>query len=158
MRILESKPVDDEVALDVAEVRRILGKDPGDVLSRYRDRLETIVRESPNEHSFRSELAVVCAVQGDTARLRAVIQELVRMTDPVGNPLIAYNVDAARALALAWSGDRAAAIDILQRLVKSPGPTLDGYDLKYSLSWWPLRGDPRFEALLADPATFHPPY
>lgn len=59
---------------------------------------------------------------------------------------------------LAWLGDKDAAVDLLSSLVRKPGPGTHPYELKFSLDWWPLRGNPRFEALLADPATYHPKY
>jgi TolB-like protein/Tfp pilus assembly protein PilF len=48
----------------------------------------------------------------------------------------------------AWTGDRDRAIETLQRLQTMPGYTNYGR-LKLHPSWAPLRGDPRFEKILA---------
>jgi len=50
----------------------------------------------------------------------------------------------------AWLGDKDAALAELARLLRTPyGENV--YQAKYGLSWFPLRGDPRFEALVNDP-------
>jgi TolB-like protein len=48
----------------------------------------------------------------------------------------------------AWNGDRDRAIDLLQKLVSMPGYTNYGR-LKLHPLWSPLRGDPRFEKIVA---------
>ena len=55
-----------------------------------------------------------------------------------------------RAQILAWAGDKTTAISEVARLLRKPGgPNV--HELRHSLFWFPLRGDPRFEALLNDP-------
>jgi tetratricopeptide (TPR) repeat protein len=50
---------------------------------------------------------------------------------------------------LAWLGDKDAALAELARLLRTPfGENI--YAAKYGLNWFPLRGDPRFEALVND--------
>jgi tetratricopeptide (TPR) repeat protein len=51
---------------------------------------------------------------------------------------------------LAWTGDKDRALAELARLLRTPfGENI--YIARVSPGWWPLHGDPRFEALLADP-------
>jgi tetratricopeptide (TPR) repeat protein len=50
-----------------------------------------------------------------------------------------------------WSGDRDRAIELLQRLVKMPG-YISYSRLKFNPTWDPLRGDPRFEQIVASMA------
>lgn len=51
----------------------------------------------------------------------------------------------------AWTGDRSAAIQLLEQLVKLPGGP-DAGDLKLNPRWDDLRADPRFEKLIAEAA------
>ena len=57
------------------------------------------------------------------------------------------------AVILAWAGDKDGAIEEFARLMRSEPnvPGMSIYHLKYGPWAWPLRGDPRFEALLNDP-------
>jgi Flp pilus assembly protein TadD len=51
---------------------------------------------------------------------------------------------------LAWLGDKDAALAELERLLHTPwGENV--YLAKHGLTWFPLRGHPRFEALVNDP-------
>jgi tetratricopeptide (TPR) repeat protein len=55
----------------------------------------------------------------------------------------------------AWTGDLAGACDELARLLQTPvyptGAAINVYSLRLHPAFFPLRGDPRFEALLNDP-------
>ena len=52
------------------------------------------------------------------------------------------------AVTCAWAGERDLAIEELQTLAKIPGGLTYG-DASFSLYWDPLRGDPRFEKIVA---------
>ncbi|MGI8891699.1 MAG: hypothetical protein ACR2G0_13070 [Chthoniobacterales bacterium] len=47
-----------------------------------------------------------------------------------------------------WTGERESALELVERLMKMPGYLTYGY-LKVDPSWDPLRGEPRFEKLVA---------
>ena len=50
----------------------------------------------------------------------------------------------------AWVGDKDLALAELARLLRTPfGENI--YGAKFGAAWFPLRGDPRFEALVNDP-------
>ena len=53
-----------------------------------------------------------------------------------------------------WSGEPDAAIDIVEQLLKVPGYLTYGFLLR-DPSWDPLRGHPRFEALVASLSPAH---
>src|SRR5262249_44995527 len=57
---------------------------------------------------------------------------------------------AANAMTLAWLGDKDAAVSEIERLTKKPG-FLQVWEITTDVAWLPLRGNPRFEAILADP-------
>ncbi|HUJ42669.1 MAG TPA: TIR domain-containing protein [Opitutaceae bacterium] len=90
------------------------------------------------------------ALLGDrTQALRAAqkAMELVpESTDAVAGPTYSENL----ASCLAYLGDKDRALAELARLLRTPyGENI--YVAKYSPTWFPLHGDPRFEALVDDP-------
>jgi adenylate cyclase len=58
----------------------------------------------------------------------------------------------------AWAGDKARAIDEVARLFHDPDASieLNVHLLKHIMIWWPLQDDPKFQALLNDPANNAP--
>ena len=63
-------------------------------------------------------------------------------------PLRAVALRYYIATVYAWNGDRAAALQLLEEIVKLPGGP-DAGDLKLSPRWDDLRGDPRFAKIIA---------
>ena len=78
-------------------------------------------------------------------------QESIRLVpnwrDAVAGPVYA----GMQAQILAWLGDKDAAINRLTSVVKQPGGPSYG-ELKLDPGWAELRGDPRFEKLVAETA------
>jgi TolB-like protein/predicted Zn-dependent protease len=58
--------------------------------------------------------------------------------------------------AYAWAGDKDKALGELARIMRSPFGLFNVYELKVDGAFQPLYGDPRFQALLADPANNAP--
>ena len=77
---------------------------------------------------------------------RRAMELVPESSDAVSGPGFRVNYGST----LAWLGDKDAALAELARLLRTPyGENI--YSAKYGLSWFPLRGDPRFEALVNDP-------
>lgn len=55
------------------------------------------------------------------------------------------------AIVYAWTGEKELAIDEAARLLRTPYATMTVHMMRHDPWWFPLRGHPRFEALLADP-------
>jgi len=89
------------------------------------------------------ESALRCA-----RRMKALLPE---STDAKIGPYISR----AYAQILAWTGDKDGALAELARLLRTPRGA-NVYATRVAVGWLPLRGDPRFEALLADPKNNEP--
>jgi TolB-like protein/Tfp pilus assembly protein PilF len=77
---------------------------------------------------------------------RKAMEILPESTDAVAGPVQTLSYGAT----LAWLGEKDEALAVLARLLRTPyGENI--YAAKYGLNWLPLRGDPRFEALVNDP-------
>ncbi len=59
------------------------------------------------------------------------------------------------AVIYAWGGEKDRAIERLTKIVNLPGSHLSYGDLRLNPLWDPLRGDPRFEAIVASLAPKH---
>ncbi len=60
------------------------------------------------------------------------------------------------ALAYAWSGDKDRALETLARIERTPYGNCNVHEIRANGNFRPLLGDPRFQALLADPANNAP--
>ena len=107
------------------------------------------VEQKPSASAW-SSLAVAYMLAGnreETLRCARRAKEMVpEANDAVAGPNMSLNY----ASMLAWLGDKDAALAELARLLRTPyGENI--HAAKYGLAWFPLRGDPRFEALVNDP-------
>ena len=70
------------------------------------------------------------------------------MLPNIKNSMTEANVKRCFALICAWVGERDLALEQLKAIAKAPlGPSYG--DLRLSPMWDPLRGDPRFEKIVA---------
>ena len=77
---------------------------------------------------------------------RKAMEMVPESTDAVAGPVQTLNYGST----LAWLGEKDEALAVLARLLRTPyGENI--YSAKFGLNWLPLRGDPRFEALVNDP-------
>jgi tetratricopeptide (TPR) repeat protein len=114
-----------------------------------RKELEEILRGQPDYAAALCALGVIDAALGDKEDAiregeRAV--ELMPVSKgAVENPLLIKYL----AIIYAWTGDKDRAIERLAQAVKLPGAYLSYGYLHLNPLWDPLRGDPRFEAIVA---------
>ena len=114
-----------------------------------RTELEQTVRNQPDYAAALCALGVLDAALGnkqDAIRegLRAVELMPVSKSAIEGPMLIEY-----LAVIYGWTGDKDHAIERLAEATKLPGGTLSYGDLRLNPLWDPLRGDPRFEAIVS---------
>jgi len=63
-------------------------------------------------------------------------------------------IQANAAIVYAWVGEKDKAVDLVEPLMKIPTAAFNSvFGLRYDIDFSPLRGFPRWEAMLADPAS-----
>jgi TolB-like protein/Tfp pilus assembly protein PilF len=97
-----------------------------------------------------SGLSAVYVLEGNREEALRCARKAMEMVpeahDAVSGPLFSISYGST----LAWVGDKDAALAELARLLRTPYAE-NIYQAKYGTNWFPLRGDPRFEALVNDP-------
>jgi TolB-like protein/Flp pilus assembly protein TadD len=114
-----------------------------------RRELEQLVRDQPDYAAALCAIGVVDAALGNK---EDAIRESHRAIELM--PVSKNAIDGARliqylAVIYAWTGNKDAAIERLNEAVKLPGSHVSYGDLRLNPFWDPLRGDPRFEAIIA---------
>jgi serine/threonine-protein kinase len=114
-----------------------------------RKELEQTIRNQPDYAAALCALGVVDAALGnkeDAIREGKRAVELIPASKSAieGAMLIEY-----LAVIYGWADDKDHAIERLAEATKLPGGTLSYGDLRLNPLWDPLRGDPRFEAIVA---------
>jgi tetratricopeptide (TPR) repeat protein len=114
-----------------------------------REKLAQTVRNQPNYPEALCALGVVDAVLGnkqDAIREGQLAVELMPVSkSAIEGPLLMEYL----AVIYAWTGDKDRAIERLNEAVKLPGSVLSYGHLRLNPIWDPLRGDPRFDAIIA---------
>jgi TolB-like protein/cytochrome c-type biogenesis protein CcmH/NrfG len=90
------------------------------------------------------------AVLGDRAQALAAANKVVELVPESIDAVDGPGRSAWRAKILAWAGDKEVALAEFSRLLHVPYGT-NVYGDRFDPGWLPLQGDPRFQALLADP-------
>ena len=95
-------------------------------------------------------LAVLAQVDAALGNKELALAEAQTACDTVPLEVDAYDAPIilqGLAQVHAWSGEKEKALDLVEKLVKVPGYLSYGY-LRTDPSWDPLRGNPRFEAIV----------
>ncbi len=112
--------------------------------------LQAEIEKQPANASLWSNLGLAHAVLGHRAEALRAGHKAMDLVPESRDALAGPQYREAYSQSLAWLGDKDAAIGDLDRLLHVPfGENI--YVAKYSAGWFPLRGDPRFEALINDP-------
>jgi TolB-like protein/Flp pilus assembly protein TadD/tRNA A-37 threonylcarbamoyl transferase component Bud32 len=132
-------------------VARLRGDEPAAraAFASARRELEQILRDQPDYAAALCAIGVVDAALGNK---EDAIRESHRAIELI--PVSKNAIDGARliqylAVIYAWTGNKDAAIERLTEAVKLPGSHVTYGDLRLNPFWDPLRGDPRFEAIIA---------
>ena len=116
--------------------------------------LKRELEEKPSATAW-STLGSAYVLTGDREEALRCAHKAMELVPESNDSVAGPNFSLGYASVLAWTGDKDAALAELARLLRTPfGENI--YSAKYSSTWWPLRGDPRFEKLVNDPANNTP--
>ena len=111
--------------------------------------LEQTVRDQPDYPAALCALGVVDAALGNNEAAVREGQHAVELMPASKNAIDGAMLAEYLAIIYAWTGDTDRAIEQLNEAVKLPGGTLSYGHLRLTPLWDPLRGDPRFDKIIA---------
>ncbi|MGC2626916.1 MAG: protein kinase [Candidatus Udaeobacter sp.] len=115
---------------------------------RARAQQEDEIRGHPDNVTLLSDLGVIDAGLGRKEKALSEGQRAIELASSVKEADTEPYVELGFAIICAWTGERELALGQLEALSKTPGYLTYGY-LRLSPMWDPLRGDPRFEKIVA---------
>ena len=113
-----------------------------------RDEQDKVVRAHPDDASAFSVLGLIDAALGGKEEALRESRHAIELLPAEKNPLFGPRTIACLAIAAAWLGDKDLACQQLAEAIRYP--TAPSYGHLKLMPWWdPLRGDPRFEKIVA---------
>ena len=109
------------------------------------------VAGSPGDARYHGALAIAYAGLGENDRAAREADEGVTLMPSSRDAVLALLRLQDRALVLAWTGRQGEAIDALRSVLAGSGE-MTAHVLRLAPAWDGLRADPRFQALLVEPA------
>jgi TolB-like protein/Flp pilus assembly protein TadD len=150
---------DADSSMQYAEALCVLGqRDRAVALARpWLDQLRAKLAADPDNDRVVSTLAYAQAIVGDHDAAMQTLDHLLMKLKP-GYPLrMQFFLRANAGIVYGWIGEKDKAVDQLQPLMSIPvQATSSVIGLREDIDFSPLRGFPRWEALLADPANKRP--
>jgi TolB-like protein/Flp pilus assembly protein TadD len=115
--------------------------------------LEALAGKEPANARLWGTLGLLHAISGDKAAALRCARQAQQLLPESADALIGPNYSMIMAQVLAWTGDHDGALREIARLLRVPfgSNPLNVHVARHDPGWLPLRGDPRFEALLNDP-------
>ena len=149
---------DADSTMQYAEALCVLGqRDRAATLARpVLDQLNSKLAASPDDYRLLSSVAYAQALVGDRDATMATLDHMLAQVDR--QPLRMENYIRANAgIVYGWIGEKDKAMDLLVPQLKVPSAaTSSVHALRHDIDFSPLRGFPRWEAALADPAHNQP--
>jgi TolB-like protein/Tfp pilus assembly protein PilF/tRNA A-37 threonylcarbamoyl transferase component Bud32 len=132
-------------------VARIRGDEPTarDAFTNARKELEQLVSHQPDYAQALCALGVVDAALGNKEDAIQEGERAVELMPVSGSTVDGSILTQYLAVIYAWTGDKDRAIERLAAAVKLPASLLTYGHLRLDPLWDPLRGDPRFERIVA---------
>ena len=133
----------------VGVVARLKGDETSAQAALIRARAEQEAEmRNPDDVGLLSRLALIDAMLGKKEQALSEAQRAIAMLPPLKNLWAEGMVKRYFVMACAWAGERELALEHLEAIATVPcGPSYG--DLRLSPLWDPLRGDPRFEKIVA---------
>jgi TolB-like protein/tetratricopeptide (TPR) repeat protein len=147
---------DRNILYPVAECLLVLGQPEraAPILRKYRDEAEAVLVRNPDDEAALTDLMNMSYRLHENAAARSARDRLLKVHPEDADDVISQ--------AAPWSGepaDRDAAIARLGVILREPTNDAWRYNvhcMEHAVHMWPLQGDPRFEALINDPANNAP--
>jgi tetratricopeptide (TPR) repeat protein len=115
---------------------------------RARAQQEEEIRNHPDEVNLLSDLGLIDAGLGRKEEALNEGRRAMELARNVKDSFTEADVKLCFAIICAWTGETELALEQLEALTKTPGDYTYG-NLRLSPLWDPLRGDPRFEKIVA---------
>jgi hypothetical protein len=115
---------------------------------RARAQQEEEIRAHPDDVVLLADLGLIDAGLGRKEDALNEGRRAIELAPSVKDSDSEPNVKTCFAIICAWTGERELALGQLEALTKSPGSHTYG-NFRLSPMWDPLRGDPRFEKIVA---------
>jgi hypothetical protein len=115
---------------------------------RARAQQEEEIRNHPDEVNLLSDIGLIDAGLGRKEEALNEGRRAMELAGNVKNSFTEAYVKLCFAIICAWTGERELALGQLEALTKGPGYHTYG-NLRLNPMWDPLRGDPRFEKIVA---------
>jgi hypothetical protein len=109
---------------------------------------EEELRVHPDNAVLPADLGLIDAGLGRKEEALSEGRRAIELASSVTDSYTKPYVELCFAIICAWTGERELALGQLEALVKTPGSHTYG-NLRLSPLWDPLRGDPRFEKIVA---------
>ena len=120
-------------------------------------RLDTMIAANPKNSDTWVSLGLSLALLGRYQEAIAAIDRAVSLQPEAEDHTNGPAIMRSRTVVLAWAGRKDEALKEISRLVRTPfGIQME--ELASALDWTPLHGDPRFEAIIRDPANRAPKF
>ena len=103
---------------------------------------------NPDDVGLLSGLGLIDAVLGKKEEALSEGRRAIEMVPIVKDSVVEASVKRYFAMICAWAGERELALEQLEAVTRIPGGPSYG-DLRLNPMWDPLRGDPRFEKIVA---------
>ncbi len=113
-----------------------------------RNELEKIVRNQPDYAAALCALGVIDAVLGNKEQAIKEGEHATQLIPADKNAIEGAMLIQYMAVTYAWAGEKDRAIERLASAAKLPGSHVSYGNLRLNPLWDPLRGDPRFEAII----------
>jgi len=132
-------------------VARLRGDEPAarTAFANARRDLEHIVRDQPDYAAALCAIGVVDAALGNNDDAIREGERALELLPPNKSAIDGAMLVQYLAIIYAWTGNNDRAIERLSEAVKLPGNHITYGHLRLNPFWDPLRGDPRFEAIIA---------
>jgi tetratricopeptide (TPR) repeat protein len=125
--------------------------------NKAREQMQQIVHDQPDYAEALCALGVLNASLGNKEDAIREGLRAVELMPPSKNALEGAMLIQYIAVTYAWAGEKDRAIERLGEAAKLPGSYVSYGNLRLNPLWDPLRGDPRFEKIVASLAPKEPP-